>query len=89
MTGPLIWATAYGLSVHAWWGWLALVQVQGVMDHSGYDLPAPLDVFKLLPGFGGTKFHDEFGGTNSEAPILHGQLRRRHLPHRRRDGHAG
>ena len=35
------------------------MQLQGVMDHSGYDLPAPWDCFGMLPGFGGTKFHDE------------------------------
>mmetsp|Transcript_10175 Transcript_10175/g.22053 ORF Transcript_10175/g.22053 Transcript_10175/m.22053 type:complete len:191 (-) Transcript_10175:76-648(-) len=59
MTGPLIWAALYGLPIYAWWCWLALVQLQGVMDHSGYDFPAPFDCFAMLPGFGGTKFHDE------------------------------
>ena len=59
MAGPLLWARLYGLPVRAWWCWLALVQAQGVMDHSGYDLPAPLDCFGMLPGFGGTRFHDD------------------------------
>jgi len=59
MSGPLLWSATVGLPVHGWWVWLAVVQWQGVMDHSGYELPAPFDVFAFLPGFGGTKFHDE------------------------------
>ena len=59
MSGPLAWAALFGLPVRAWWCWLALVQLQGVMDHSGYDLPAPWECFGMLPGFGGTKFHDD------------------------------
>ena len=58
MLGPLAWsATAGGLSLHAWWVWLAFIQLQGVMDHCGYDLPC--DPFGALPGWGGTRFHDE------------------------------
>lgn len=59
MSGPLLWSSTVGLPLHAWWVWLAVVQWQGVMDHCGYELPKPFDVFALLPGFGGTKFHDE------------------------------
>jgi len=59
MSGPLLWSIVFGLPVHAWWLWLALIQIQGVMDHSGYALPLPFDVFAMLPGFGGTRFHDE------------------------------
>ena len=59
MTGPLIWSALYGLPIRTWWCWLALVQLQGVMDHTGYELPGFLDPFARLPGFGGTKFHDD------------------------------
>ena len=59
MTGPLLWSVLYGLPLHAWWVWLSIVQLQGVLDHTGFALPHPFDLFALLPGFGGTKFHDE------------------------------
>jgi sterol desaturase/sphingolipid hydroxylase (fatty acid hydroxylase superfamily) len=57
LAGPLIWSFAFGLPIKVVWAWVALIQVQGVWDHSGYDLP--LDVFKVVPGFGGTTFHDD------------------------------
>jgi methylsterol monooxygenase len=59
MAGPLIWSFAYGLNLKTWWAWLALIQVQGVMDHCGYEFPWPLDLFGCLPGLGGTAFHDD------------------------------
>jgi len=59
MAGPLVWANVFGLPVYTWWVWLALIQFQGVMDHTGYDFPVPLDIFGLIPGCGGTKFHDD------------------------------
>lgn len=57
MSGPLLWAGTCGLPVTVLWAWLALIMVQGVFDHCGYDLP--WDPFSLLPGAGGAPFHDD------------------------------
>jgi len=59
LSGPLLWSFTQGLSLRALWSWLALIQFQGVMDHTGYELPFPFDVFKYIPGCGGTAFHDD------------------------------
>ena len=81
MAGPATWSCLYGgIPVHAWWVWLCVIQMQGVMDHSGFELPPPFDVWAMLPGFGGTKFHDEHhqSATRSSAPgandSVHGVL---------------
>jgi methylsterol monooxygenase len=57
--GPLIHSLLFGLPIHAVWLWLALIMVQGVFDHSGFALPIPLDLFGMIPGFGGTAAHDD------------------------------
>mmetsp|Transcript_88867 Transcript_88867/g.162954 ORF Transcript_88867/g.162954 Transcript_88867/m.162954 type:complete len:310 (-) Transcript_88867:178-1107(-) len=59
LLGPLLHSAFFGLPVHALWIWLGLITIQGVFDHSGYDLPLPFDIFGMLPGFGGTHFHDD------------------------------
>ena len=46
-----------GMSLHQLWFWMALRQWQGVLDHTGYQLP--WDPLEILPGCGGTKFHDD------------------------------
>ena len=57
MMGPLLWASfsSYGMHPLAFWIWLCVRQLQGVFDHTGYDI----DPFALIPGVGGTKFHDD------------------------------
>jgi methylsterol monooxygenase len=56
MTLPL----AIGMHLHVFWLWLCIRQYQGVLDHVGYDdLPFFLDPFSIIPGVGGTKFHDD------------------------------
>jgi len=53
MTGPLL----FGFGRQLLWGWLIVRQIQGVLDHTGYELP--IDPIGWLPGVGGTKFHDD------------------------------
>lgn len=56
MTGPLL----MGMSLEELWMWLAIRQLQGVLDHTGYDLGLLEPGFGMLPWiFGGTPFHDE------------------------------
>eukprot|EP00929_Paragymnodinium_shiwhaense_P015331 TRINITY_DN123405_c0_g1_i1.p1 TRINITY_DN123405_c0_g1~~TRINITY_DN123405_c0_g1_i1.p1 ORF type:complete len:256 (-),score=25.18 TRINITY_DN123405_c0_g1_i1:183-950(-) len=57
MSGPLV----LGMSKHELWAWLALRQLQGVLDHTGYDWPlVEFPGFGLAPSiFGGTAFHDD------------------------------
>lgn len=57
--GPLLWAFTVGLPIYCFWLWLGLIQIQGVYDHCGFDLPLPWDIFGVLPGFGGTQHHDD------------------------------
>ena len=53
MLGPIF----FELPLPYLWGWLAIRQLQGVLDHTGLDLP--WDPLGLIPGVGGTKFHDD------------------------------
>ena len=57
MMGPILWAScsAYGMHRYSFWAWLAIRQIQGVFDHTGYDV----DPFAFIPGSGGVKFHDD------------------------------
>jgi sterol desaturase/sphingolipid hydroxylase (fatty acid hydroxylase superfamily) len=60
--GPLIWRVGLGLPLPfpLLLGWLALVQLFGVLEHCGYDLPiSPLLLVGHLPGFNTVKDHDE------------------------------
>lgn len=53
MLGPCL----LGMTLTELWAWLVVRQWQGVLDHTGYDLP--LDPLGWLPGVGGTRFHDD------------------------------
>jgi len=58
MLGPMLFAHSWGgMTLWQWWTWLVLRQLQGVLDHTGFDLP--LDPLRMIPGVGGTKFHDD------------------------------
>jgi len=59
LIGPILHSMCFGLPIHVLWIWHSVIMVQGVFDHAGYDLPIPLDIFAMLPGFGGTTFHDD------------------------------
>ena len=61
MAGPVLLAATAGFSLEEWWAWLAVRQLQGVLDHTGYGIWwLEFPGFGLLPGiFGGTEFHDE------------------------------
>ena len=52
MVGPVF----LGMNLRTLWVWLAVRQWQGVLDHTGYELP--IDPIGWIPGVGGTKFHD-------------------------------
>lgn len=47
----------FAMPLKYYWMWLAIRQFQGVLDHSGYDFP--YEPLRLIPGVGGTKFHDD------------------------------
>lgn len=53
MAGPLLFA----FSLPQLWIWMALRQLQGVLDHIGID--CPFDPLHYIPGVGGTVFHDD------------------------------
>ena len=53
MAGPAL----FGFPLYMLWGYLALRQAQGVLDHIGYELP--VDPCGWIPGVGGTTFHDD------------------------------
>merc|ERR1712070_732584 len=53
LCGPIF----FGFGIELFWAWLVVRQWQGVLDHTGYELP--LDPIGWIPGVGGTKFHDE------------------------------
>ena len=53
LCGPLL----FGFGRELLWLWLVVRQWQGVLDHTGYELP--VDPIGWIPGVGGTKFHDE------------------------------
>jgi methylsterol monooxygenase len=53
LCGPLL----FGLSLPSLWLWLSIRQLQGVMDHVGYELP--FDPLHRIYGVGGTRFHDD------------------------------
>jgi len=57
----LPWSLAFGFTLEEYWCWLALRQLQGVLDHTGYGIPwTEFPGFGLFPlVFGGTEFHDE------------------------------
>ena len=57
MLGPLLWASfsPYGMHRISFWTWLGVRQLQGVLDHTGYDV----DPFEYIPGVGGTRAHDD------------------------------
>jgi len=40
------------------WAWLSLRLLLTIDAHSGYDTPLPLNILKLLPGYGGARHHD-------------------------------
>ena len=40
------------------WAWFTIRQLEAVETHSGYDLPFPLCWTKLIPFYGGAKYHD-------------------------------
>jgi len=53
MMGPII----FSMPLRHYWVWLTIRQIQGVLDHTGYDFP--WDPIRWVPGVGGTKFHDD------------------------------
>jgi len=58
MLGPICWSfSSYGMPAKIYWAWLAIRQLQGVLDHTGYHFK--LDPLTWIPGCGGTKFHDD------------------------------
>jgi len=55
--GAMIGPVFFAMPLKYYWMWLAIRQLQGVLDHTGFDFPwEPLG---LIPGVGGTKFHDD------------------------------
>ena len=54
MIGP---ALVFHMPLRYFWTWLAIRQLQGVLDHTGYEFP--YDPLAIVPGVGGTKFHDD------------------------------
>jgi len=58
MLGPMLFAHVWGgMTLSQYWTWIVVRQLQGVLDHTGFDLP--LDPLRIIPGVGGTKFHDD------------------------------
>lgn len=53
--GALLGPVLFGFTLGQLWCWLAVRQLQGVLDHTGYSI----DPIAWLPGVGGTKFHDD------------------------------
>lgn len=56
MAGPFIVGYFYGLHISMIWIWIAFREMRGCDAHSGYDLP--FHPLRLVPGYGGPKFHD-------------------------------
>jgi len=54
MIGPVL---LFHMPLRYFWIWLAVRQLQGVLDHTGYEFP--FDPLAMIPGVGGTKFHDD------------------------------
>merc|ERR1711975_182685 len=58
MGAPTLWSFFCGdVSLQMVWLWLDVRQCQGVLDHTGYELP--VDPVGWIPGVGGTRFHDD------------------------------
>ena len=53
MIGPVL----FSMPLPYYWCWLIVRQLQGILDHSGYEFP--WDPLAWIPGVGGTKFHDD------------------------------